>query len=141
MNGNNKRRFSTRVANRTDILPATSTGVVNAVLAIILVLTTLGICITRLGTTVGLVVGLVSGGALAAAACGTFLLLANIRHLLEESREIGAEPTRQGEGNGKPFLPSPCSVTRALMAAPIRLSAQAGRKERRSGPDARTPKR
>lgn len=96
MNGNNRGRCPARVANRTCKLKPASTSVVKAVLAIILILTTLGICISRFGTTVGLVVGLLSGGALAAAACGTFILLANIRHVLEESREIGAESTRHG---------------------------------------------
>ena len=45
-------------ANRTYKLPVTSNGVVNAVLAIILVLTTLGISISWFIRTLGLFIGL-----------------------------------------------------------------------------------
>ena len=74
-------------ANRTCKLPVTSNGVVNAVVAIILVLTTLDICISWFVRTFDLFIGLLGGGALIATVCGTFILLANIRHVLEESRE------------------------------------------------------
>lgn len=70
-----------------------------AVLAIILILTTLGICISRFGTTAGLVVGLLSGGVLASAVCGTLILLGNIHDVLDESRAMGTDSSRQGEGN------------------------------------------
>ena len=65
---------------------------VNAVLAIFLILTMLGISISWFGTTVGLFIGLLSGS-LTAAVCGTLILLANVRHLLKESRSIAIDST------------------------------------------------
>lgn len=91
--------------NRTYKLPVTSNGVVNAVLAIILVLTTLGICISWFVRTFGLFIGLLGGDALIVAVCGAFILLANIRHVLEESRVIGTDFTRQGKGDDELLLP------------------------------------
>lgn len=72
------------VANRISRLPAAFTGLVKAVPASILILTLLGIGINWFRATVGLLIG----GALAAALCGVLILLANIRNLLEESRAM-----------------------------------------------------
>ncbi|MDE2757118.1 MAG: hypothetical protein OXU26_14400 [Acidobacteriota bacterium] len=84
-------------ANRTYKLPLPFTGVVNSVLAIILILGTLGVSISRFGTTVGIFVGLVGGGALTAAVCSILILLLNIQNVLEESRAIGSDSEPQGE--------------------------------------------
>ena len=83
-------------AYRMHRLRATSTGVVNTVLAIILILSVLGIAISRLGATVGLFAGLL-GGALAGAVCATLILLTNIRDVLDESRAIGTDFTPHGK--------------------------------------------
>ena len=68
-------------AIRISQLPAASIGMVKAVLAIILILSTVGISIAWFGTAVGIFVGL-----LAVAVCGTLALLVNIQDLLEELR-------------------------------------------------------
>lgn len=73
------------VANRINQLLAASIGVVNAVLAIVLILTALAIGINWFGVVFGIVAGLLSGVALAVAICGTLAILVNIRDLLEES--------------------------------------------------------
>ena len=70
-------------ANRINQLPAASIGVVKAVLAIILILSTVAIGIAWFGTAVGIFVGL-----LAVAVCGTLALLVSARDLLEESRQL-----------------------------------------------------
>ena len=70
-------------ANRINQLPAASIGMVKAVLAIILILNTVGIGIAWFGTAVGIFVGL-----LAVAVCGTLAPLVSARDLLEESRQL-----------------------------------------------------
>ena len=72
-------------ANRINQLLAASIGVVNALLAIFLVLIMLVTGINWFGTAMGLIVGLLGGAALAVAVCGTLAVLVNIRDLLEES--------------------------------------------------------
>ena len=72
-------------ANRINRLLAASIGVVNALLAIFLILIMVAGSISMLGTGLGIVVGLLGGAALAVAICGTLALLVNIRDLLEES--------------------------------------------------------
>ena len=72
-------------ANRINRLLAASIGVVNALLAIFLILIMVAIGISMLGTGLGIVVGLLGGAALAVAICGALALLVNIRDLLEES--------------------------------------------------------
>ena len=72
-------------ANRINRLLAASIGVVNALLAICLILIMVAGSISMLGTGLGIVVGLLGGAALAVAICGALALLVNIRDLLEES--------------------------------------------------------
>lgn len=84
------------VANRTRQSSASFTGVVNTILAIFLILTLLGICNSWCGTTGGLFVGLL-GGAMAGAVCAVLILLINIRDVLEESRSIETDSSRQGK--------------------------------------------
>ena len=72
-------------ANRINQLLAASIGVVNAVLAIFLILIMVVSCISWFGTGMGIIVGLLGGAALAVAICGTLAVLVNIRDLLEES--------------------------------------------------------
>ena len=79
-----------KVANRTDKPPTRFTGAVIAVLAIILILTMLGISNSRFVTTAGFFVGLLSIG-LAATVWGTLILLANIQDVLKEARAIEAD--------------------------------------------------
>ena len=72
-------------ANRINQLLAASIGVVNALLAIFLMLIMVVTGINVLGTAMGIIVGLLGGAALAVAICGTLAVLVNIRDLLEES--------------------------------------------------------
>lgn len=72
-------------ANRINQLLAASIGVVNALLAIFLMLIMVVAGINVLGTAMGIIVGLLGGAALAVAICGTLAVLVNIRDLLEES--------------------------------------------------------
>ena len=72
-------------ANRINQLLAASIGVVNALLAIFLILVMVASSISLFGTGLGIVVGLLGGAALAVAICGALALLVNIRDLLEES--------------------------------------------------------
>ena len=72
-------------ANRINRLLAASIGVVNALLAVFLILIMVAGSISMLGTGLGIVVGLLGGAALAVAICGALALLVNIRDLLEES--------------------------------------------------------
>ena len=72
-------------ANRINRLLAASIGVVNALLAIFIILIMVAGSISMLGTGLGIVVGLLGGAALAVAICGTLAILVNIRDLLEES--------------------------------------------------------
>ena len=72
-------------ANRINQLLAASIGVVNAVLAIFLILIMVVSSISWFGTGMGIIVGLLGGAALAVAICGTLAVLVNIRDLLEES--------------------------------------------------------
>ena len=71
--------------NRINQLLAASIGVVNAVLAIFLILIMVVSSISWVGTAMGVIVGLLGGAALAVAVCGTLAVLVNIRDLLEES--------------------------------------------------------
>ena len=71
--------------NRINQLLAASIGVVNAVLAIFLILIMVVSNISWFGTGMGIIVGLLGGAALAVAICGTLAVLVNIRDLLEES--------------------------------------------------------
>ena len=70
--------------NRINQLLAASIGVVNAVLALFLVLVGLLTGIHWLDA-FGIIVGLVVGVAMAVAICGTLAVLVNIRDLLKES--------------------------------------------------------
>ena len=72
-------------ANRINQLLAASIGVVNALLAIFLILIMVVSSISMFGAGLGIVVGLLGGAALAVAICGALALLVNIRDLLEES--------------------------------------------------------
>jgi len=72
-------------ANRINQLLAASIGIVNALLAIFLILIMVASSISMFGTGMGIVVGLLEGTALAVAICGTLAVLVNIRDLLEES--------------------------------------------------------
>ena len=74
-------------ANRINQLLAASIGVVNAILAIFLVLIGLLTGIYWLGTVFGIIVGLAVGVALAVSICGTLAVLVNIRDLLKESQQ------------------------------------------------------
>ena len=73
------------LANRINQLLAASIGMVNAVLAVVLILIVLGTSIQLFGAAAGIIVGLVGGGAFAVAVCGVLAILINIRDLLEES--------------------------------------------------------
>ena len=73
------------LANRINKLLAASIGVVNAVLAIVLILFALTISINWFGWVVGIILGLLAGGAGAVAVCGALAILVNIRDLLQES--------------------------------------------------------
>lgn len=86
---------ATNVGNRNCRLRVTSTGVVTAVLAVTLVLAVLGIGIGLLGTSVGLL-----GGLLVGAVCGAIIHLINIWDVLEESRAIGTDSTMQEKNPG-----------------------------------------
>ena len=70
-------------AIRINQLLAASIGVVNAILAIFLIMVVSSISVFGTGT--GIIVGLLGGAALAVAICGTLAVLVNIRELLEES--------------------------------------------------------
>ena len=72
-------------ANRINQLLAASIGVVNALLAIFLILIMVVSSISMFGAGLGIVVGLLGGAALAVAICGALALLVNIMDLLEES--------------------------------------------------------
>ena len=72
-------------ANRINQLLAASIGLVNALLAIFLVLIGLVTGILWFGAAWGIIVGLVVGAMLAVVICGTLAVLVNIRDLLEES--------------------------------------------------------
>ena len=72
-------------ANRINQLLAASIGVVNAILAVALILLMIGISIYWFGMGVGIFVGLLAGAALAVSVCGTLGILINIRDLLEQS--------------------------------------------------------
>ena len=72
-------------AIRINQLLAASIGVVNAILAIFLILIMVVSSISWFGTGTGIIVGLLGGAALAVAICGTLAVLVNIRDLLEES--------------------------------------------------------
>ena len=80
-----KKASTMNFANRINQLLAASIGVVNALLAIFLILIMVAGSISLFGTGVGIVVGLLGGAALAVAICGALALLVNIRDLLEES--------------------------------------------------------
>lgn len=79
-------------AIRISQLPAASIGMVKAVLAIILILSTVGISIAWFGTAVGIFVGL-----LAVAVCGTLALLVIARDLQKESRQLELTAIQDGE--------------------------------------------
>ena len=72
--------------NRINQLLAASIGVVNAFLALFLVLIGLLTGIHWFGAVLGIILGLVVGIAMAVAICGTLAVLVNIRDLLKESR-------------------------------------------------------
>ncbi|MDE2755694.1 MAG: hypothetical protein OXI92_03990 [Acidobacteriota bacterium] len=72
-------------ANRINQLLAASIGVVNAGLAIVLILSALTVSINWFGWVVGIILGLLAGGACAVAVCGALAILVNIRDLLQES--------------------------------------------------------
>lgn len=72
-------------ANRINQLLAASIGILNAILAVALILLMMGVSIYWFGMAVGIFVGLLAGAALAVSVCGTLAILINIRNLLEES--------------------------------------------------------